>query len=763
VKKTRIRDITWLYLVIFLALEFMVFFALDDTQVRRQTVFDRRKVEIVSAYSAVTGTYGNVFTTIFEEIINRPEITSIMDKALTGYLAGNQTETDKARSAMLRLLAPTYARLTRHNLRQLHFHLPNNRSFLRMHKPDRYGDDLTKFRLTVATVNATLKPVQGFEEGRVLNGFRVVFPLFHNGRHVGSVEASASFTAIRHEMHRLFPGTYLFAVLKSHVEDIVFNDMLDNYVTSDISPILMYDWGTSDVSMEDSGSNPGMYTIGMINRIQSSRVSERINRKEFFVDHVRVSEKDFLVTYFPIHDFRGDPAAYIISYVESRDLQGLRRDYLKYLILANAGILLFVAFLHSAVNQSRMVQEHRDRLMTIAGNIQDGLILTDNTGMILYENPAVPTILGMSLMNLNQPLHECIALFVEGRELSFQEWSKLTLNRFEAFDVTPESTVDIKVRMLLSSSVPVEAVWSPIGESGREDGHLLVFRDVTGLRRYHLEINEARQTAEAASRQLSMANQRLEKALESARRLAMESQMASHAKSNFLANMSHELRTPMNAVIGISSMIMNHCAENLNEKQIEGLELINRNGQRLLTLINDLLDMAKIEAGKMSFKLSPFHLRGLITEVAGIVDGLIMDNDIEFEWFVDPSLPEVVESDQKRIHQILVNLLGNSAKFTENGRIFLKVYPEDGKLFFLVRDTGIGISNDKVNTVFEEFSQVSMDDSRMFGGTGLGLTISRRLVEGLGGEVTIQSILGSGTTVIFWIPLHPCESADAMS
>jgi len=675
-----------------------------------------------------------------------------MDQALKSYRAGNSAELDKTRGELLSLISPTYSRLLRHHVSQLHFHLPDNKSFLRLHKPDTYGDDLTSFRETVRTVNATRHAIQGFEQGRYMTGFRTVFPLFHHGVHVGSVELGAAFKDFCWEMEKMFSGTFIYAVKRSKVETLANNSLRKEFQDSDISIKFLYGKDFSNVPQEDRGPAPGMYTISLLNRILRPRIQDRLDRNDFFVEPVQLDYRNFLVAYFPVRDFNDQVIAYLISYIDSRDIGFLRHDYIKYIVLANLGIILFIAFLRSALSHNRIIRENRERIMAISTAIQDGLVLTDRQGSIVYENPAVSRILGARLLDLGTYLQECIAVYMSGRELPFAEWGMLSFQGDNGFFSDRGPTFDIKIRSFISDPVPVDATWTSIGD-GNSEGYLLVFRDITGLRRYHRELIASRQTAEAASRQLAMSNQRLEKALANARQLAIESQMASHAKSHFLANMSHELRTPMNAVIGISGMIMGHGGENLNEKQLEGLQLINRNGKRLLTLINDLLDMAKIEAGKMSFRMSPFTLRTLVLEVSGIVEGLLQDNEIMFEWFIDPDVPEVIVSDQKRLHQVLVNLLGNSAKFTERGSISLRVALENDKILFTVHDTGIGIEDEKIKSVFEEFTQASEDDSRKFGGSGLGLTISRKLVHGLGGDMKIDSVFGNGTTVSFWIPL----------
>ena len=230
---------------------------------------------------------------------------------------------------------------------------------------------------------------------------------------------------------------------------------------------------------------------------------------------------------------------------------------------------------------------------------------------------------------------------------------------------------------------------------------------------------------------------------------------ASRAKINFLANMSHELRTPMNAIIGYSEMLLEDAEEELDEFQSD-LDKIRSSGKHLLGLINEILDLSKIEAGKMEIFLESFDINALIKEVEATIHPLA-ENKCN-ELIIDcPDNAGTMEADQTRVRQMLHNLLSNACKFTENGTVTLKITRTTregaGWITFDVIDTGVGIPEDSLKNIFLEFSQVDNSSTRKFGGTGLGLAISRRFCLMMGGDITVKSVEGEGSTFTIEMPV----------
>jgi signal transduction histidine kinase len=230
-------------------------------------------------------------------------------------------------------------------------------------------------------------------------------------------------------------------------------------------------------------------------------------------------------------------------------------------------------------------------------------------------------------------------------------------------------------------------------------------------------------------------------------------------KTQFLANMSHELRTPLNSIIGFSRVILKGIDGPVTPEQAEDLNSIFSNGHHLLNLINEILDMAKIEAGKMNLAFTQVDMVELSENVRKTVEGLIDAEKVELIWQVPADLP-AIEADPMRFRQILLNLLSNAAKYTETGQIQFAIRPEGELIHIIVHDTGIGIAPEDYDRVFTPFEQVDNSNTRTTEGTGLGLPITRWLVEMHNGRIYFESELNIGTTFHLFLPVQQDLVAD---
>jgi signal transduction histidine kinase len=238
-----------------------------------------------------------------------------------------------------------------------------------------------------------------------------------------------------------------------------------------------------------------------------------------------------------------------------------------------------------------------------------------------------------------------------------------------------------------------------------------------------------------------------------------ELEKANRLKSEFLASMSHELRTPINALIGYASLMLDRIYGDLTPRQEEGLNRIQGAAQHLLALINDILDLAKIEAGRMPLHLDDVTLGDIMTEISQQIEPMVKKKALTLNIEM-PSSSLVLHTDRTKVKQILLNLLSNAVKFTHHGGIWVTISRDEEDLRFDVRDTGIGIRPTDIDSIWEDFRQVDQSRTREFGGTGLGLSITRKLVDALGGHAFAESTFGKGSTFTVVLPIKSVIRPD---
>jgi PAS domain S-box-containing protein len=286
-------------------------------------------------------------------------------------------------------------------------------------------------------------------------------------------------------------------------------------------------------------------------------------------------------------------------------------------------------------------------------------------------------------------------------------------------------------------------------DRGNVVGAVVVARDITEQKRIEKELIEAKVFAELATEIAEEAKSKAESA-------TVIAEDAVKAKQQFLSNMSHEIRTPMNAIIGFTKVVLK---TDLTAKQKEYLTAIKMSGDALIVLINDILDLAKVDAGKMTFVYTPFKLALSISAMLHLFETKIQEKNLELIKEYDNNIPDVLVGDPVRLHQIILNLVSNAVKFTTKGKITVSVRlldedEETATLEFAVTDTGIGIPENKIEKIFENFQQATSGTSRLYGGTGLGLAIVKQLVEPQGGSIKVKSKIDEGSTFSFILPFQ---------
>ena len=363
------------------------------------------------------------------------------------------------------------------------------------------------------------------------------------------------------------------------------------------------------------------------------------------------------------------------------------------------------------------LQEQHDFANQVMDNMGQGLVVAKTDWTIEYCNKALAQLLGQQPQDIIGTSALDIVYKANPRivEIVYKRWMR---GKTQAREILIKHADGSPVSVLLTAV--------PRLRDGQVDGAIAVVTDLSKQKQIEADLSTARDQAIEASR----------------------------LKSEFLANMSHEIRTPLNAVIGMTSLMLD---TPLTAEQQEYALTVRSSGDVLLSLINSILDFSKIEAGKLELEMQSFNLRDCVEEALDVVVAKAAEKGLEMAYIMDDQVPQTIVGDVTRLRQVLVNLLGNAIKFTEQGEVVVRVNSQlisgtdQHEIQFAVKDTGIGIPQNRRNRLFQSFSQVDASTTRKYGGTGLGLTISKRLVEMMDGRIWVESEAGKGSTFLFTI------------
>ncbi len=374
------------------------------------------------------------------------------------------------------------------------------------------------------------------------------------------------------------------------------------------------------------------------------------------------------------------------------------------------------------------LQQERDLLHVTLASIGDAVIATDAAARITFLNPVAEGLTGWPLQEvLGHPLPEVFRIIHEHT----RQPAENPVNKVLGEGVTVGLANHTALLTRDGREVPIADSGSPIrGQDGQVYGSVLVFRDVTEQHRAEGVLRQAKEAAEAADR----------------------------LKSEFLATMSHELRTPLGVIVGYTDMLLDGAAGELSPPQIDMLQRLDRNTRGLCELISMVLDLNRLEAGRLPVDVQAVSIPTFFAELRAETYGLWEQSGLIWGWVVAPDLP-VMYTDAGKLKVILKNLLSNAVKFTPSGSVTLVAAEQEGGIEFCVTDTGIGIPVEAQAWIFEPFRQLDGSDTRRYSGSGLGLHIVQRLVDVLGGHVTVESTVGQGSTFRVWLPVYGAPAA----
>lgn len=392
------------------------------------------------------------------------------------------------------------------------------------------------------------------------------------------------------------------------------------------------------------------------------------------------------------------------------------------------------------------VRAERDRLDLVIDSVADPIIVTDaNGGMMMTNAPAE-------------------RLFTAGAEAPIEETLRVRANdaHFSShvanlFFLQPGGRFRGELGLSdpkTAAQVPVEAISGKVlSEHGEVTAIVTILHDLTEQMEKNALYEELKSASSLLAEKVRAATEELVRQNELLQRQALELEAASSAKSQFLANMSHEFRTPLNAILGYTSMLLQGVSGPLPSNVVRQLTRIDSNGRHLLTIINDILDIARIEAGKMPLNVTKFAAADLVAEVLAELEPLIGRSKLDVRSRIGKNMP-MLRTDRAKVKQIIMNLISNALKFTPEGSVTVSVQLNKRRteMWIAVADSGIGIADKDQETVFQDFRQVDNSPTRQYGGTGLGLAICRRLANVLGGDIRLQSKVNHGSTFTLVLP-----------
>ena len=692
------------YVFVYFFLALIVYLTVNyEKNEKIQSYLNGKTKNYLNAYDGLYSQYKVMSDLVYTTNINTTEVKDIFAKAR------DVKEKDQARTELYAHLKETYKLLTEISIKQLHFHLPNNDSFLRFHRPRKFGDNLTKIRETVNYVSNTHQAIDSFEEGRIYNGYRHVYPLFdENKQYLGSVEISFSTLRMNKDFINNSNVDSLFYMFENVVREKVFASEKNNYISCKIKNFAIEKKILLGLDKESSYLQGfSEKTIAILEKkaptLKSFSIYDKKTDQVLTVIKVQNSLTKKVVGVFVINS-------------NAKYIHNKTKNFYMILFLVNFLIIMILFFMYKrskhAIEIERYNQELENRVEEKTHALHKSLevfgenVISSNAdlnGVITFASSALCEISGYTKEELIGQAHSIF----RHKDMSAKTFKDL----WETIEQGKIWNGEIKNRKKNGEHYWVNASIIPEFDDG---GVLIAYSSI------RIDIT------------------------------------AQKAKEEFMANMSHELRTPLNAIIGFS-FILNKKQTNTEHKALS--TQINTSAISLLTLINDILDLAKIEDSNFAIESFNFNAYNEFISFSQQFEGLAHQKVLHFHTIISDKLRGTFNGDWIRIKQIALNLISNAIKFTEvDGKIDFNIDYKEGLLIIEVADNGIGMTQKVQDKIFKPFEQADGSTTRKYGGTGLGLSITQNLVELMGGKIELESEEGKGTSFRVTILLKKIEN-----
>ncbi|MBU8893561.1 MAG: hypothetical protein KOO66_12350 [Bacteroidales bacterium] len=680
-------------IILYIIVEGLAFLVIERSHDREMNqTLNKYTDELEVKYKAAQSAYVLLTENIIRPYINKPEVMQLFSKANHA----DSLQKIEIRDSLYSILLPVYKYLEASNVEHFHFHLPNNESFLRFHRPEKYGDDLSDIRYSVKMANLTKQDYKGLEEGRTLMEFSYVFPLFYENEHIGSGETCFSFDAIKTQLKVHGNEVFDFMIKKDTVNTIVFEDEKSSYMQSLIS---------DDYFHEEKRLNYKDDTLNIINQINKSlkgKIEKKLANNKNFTTYLKINKDYYLISFVSVNNIEGKHAAYVISYQRDNKIaQHKTRHYHTHSssFIGFFAIGLFVLLIVKKNEKIKESEEGKKTKKEILDTFKDGIYISTPDYRISYVNSALQEKLGCD------PIGEyCYkALFNYEKKCSWCAYEKLKKEKNKnSYELNTENG-----KTLVVSNTLIE-----------NNNKITVFHDITNRKKMEQALTESIQT-----------------------------------KNKFFSIIAHDLKNPFNTLLGFSDLLLKNYKVYDEEKCGHIVKIINDSTKNTYSLLENLLTWSRSQSGKIKFSPEEIKIKTIINEVILLLQQSAKNKNIRLSDNSEANL--TVYSDKNMLNTILRNLVSNAIKFThQNGAIIISACETKNQDFIeiTVADTGVGISKEKTADLFRIEKSDATYDTDNERGTGLGLILCKEFVEKNGGRIWVESELNKGSKFVFTTP-----------